>query len=363
VPLGLPGSSGFASPRAPLCQFGEAGHPRGSGSRCSARCQWPPAANDHAQAAPVGSAFVGLCAVSALAAGSSCRSSPGKRRNRRSRLTCRALPKSLSPSSLADFEQCPKKFEFKSVLRISQGFDETLLRGGTVHAILQGLFDLPAEERTLENAIKLATKRAGEIITSQLRKGQWLNKDKEEDKELALKWVDDVVEAVRKYFLIEDPRLVHMVHSERYLSTEFITDTQLPLGSLCGRLDRLDREPSSDGQNVFTVVDYKTGRAPKSPALVSDAFQQLAMYAVLLVRDKLYGPDVVRGKLLYLGGEEPAELSKTFTAEDLKQTILHVRGIRKDIAAAATSPEGFEARPSAHCDKCCSYRSRCPAFK
>merc|ERR1712107_867490 len=108
------------------------------------------------------------------------------------------------------------------------------------------------------------------------------------------------IESVRKYFDIEDPRYINKLESERFLRQDLCTDSQLPLRMLCGRVDRLDKESLSD-KTVLTVVDYKTSTAPSKPHLIDQAFQQLAMYAVLLVRDDDYSPDVVKGRLLYLG--------------------------------------------------------------
>merc|ERR1712060_755981 len=104
---------------------------------------------------------------------------------------------------------------------------------------------------------------------------------------------------------------------------------------LVGRVDRLDVEQNAN-QTVLTVVDYKTGRAPQHPDDIDEAFRQLAIYAVLEVRDEGYTPEVVKGKLLYLAGD-PEVLSRTFEVADLQQTVRDVQWVHREIIAAAAN--------------------------
>src|ERR1044072_6483582 len=62
---------------------------------------------------------------------------------------------SLSPSRAADFKTCPLLYRFRSIDRLPErpSFDQ--LRGTLVHAVLERLFALPAEERTPQRAAEL----------------------------------------------------------------------------------------------------------------------------------------------------------------------------------------------------------------
>lgn len=48
-----------------------------------------------------------------------------------------ALPRSVSPSSLADFKQCPMKYRYKYIERIPEPPQEALVRGNMIHTALE----------------------------------------------------------------------------------------------------------------------------------------------------------------------------------------------------------------------------------
>jgi len=72
---------------------------------------------------------------------------------------------SLSPSRAADFKTCPLLYRFRSVDRLPErpSFDQ--LRGTLVHAVLERLFDLPAEDRTPERAAELVEPQWTRMLT------------------------------------------------------------------------------------------------------------------------------------------------------------------------------------------------------
>jgi putative RecB family exonuclease len=62
---------------------------------------------------------------------------------------------SLSPSRAADFKTCPLLFRFRTIDRLPEIPSADQVRGTLVHAVLERLFDLPADERTPEAAAAL----------------------------------------------------------------------------------------------------------------------------------------------------------------------------------------------------------------
>ncbi|MCE0538437.1 PD-(D/E)XK nuclease family protein [Kineosporia rhizophila] len=58
----------------------------------------------------------------------------------------------LSPSRASDFMQCPLLYRFRVVDRLPERPSPAALRGTVVHTVLESLFDLPAEQRTLQAA-------------------------------------------------------------------------------------------------------------------------------------------------------------------------------------------------------------------
>ncbi|HEX2704892.1 MAG TPA: PD-(D/E)XK nuclease family protein, partial [Candidatus Lustribacter sp.] len=61
----------------------------------------------------------------------------------------------LSPSRASDFMTCPLLYRFRVIDRIPAPPSPAAARGTLVHAVLERLFDLPCDERTLEAAVAL----------------------------------------------------------------------------------------------------------------------------------------------------------------------------------------------------------------
>src|SRR5215468_1387923 len=67
------------------------------------------------------------------------------------------LRASLSPSRAADFKTCPLLYRLRSIDRIPEAPTPDQLRGTLVHAVLEKLFDEPADDRTPATAAALVT--------------------------------------------------------------------------------------------------------------------------------------------------------------------------------------------------------------
>src|SRR5690349_7780184 len=62
---------------------------------------------------------------------------------------------SLSPSRAGDFKTCPLLYRFRTIDRLPERPTPDQARGTLVHAVLERLFDVPAPERTPEQASAL----------------------------------------------------------------------------------------------------------------------------------------------------------------------------------------------------------------
>ncbi|KAL7559387.1 hypothetical protein ACA910_008010 [Epithemia clementina (nom. ined.)] len=60
------------------------------------------------------------------------------------------LPKSLSPSSIIEFQGCPQSFLFQYILGLKQPTTKAMAKGTLIHSTLEQIFDLDPAERTLE---------------------------------------------------------------------------------------------------------------------------------------------------------------------------------------------------------------------
>src|SRR4051794_18909933 len=207
---------------------------------------------------------------------------------------------SLSPPRAADFKPCPLLFRFRTIARLPEQPSPDQARGTLVHAVLERLFDLPAEERT--------PPRAAELVEPQWRQ---LLEGQPELAELfpAAAPPDDFLASARDllggYFTMEDPR--RLEPAERETLIESTIDERLVIR---GYIDRLDVSPAGD----LRVVDYKTGGAPRE-AFEARALFQLKFYALVLWRVRGVVPRVLR--LLYLRDTEVCDY--TPDADELRR--------------------------------------------
>ena len=249
-------------------------------------------------------------------------------------------PAALSPSRAADFMQCPLLYRFRVVDRLPEAPSPAAVRGTVVHAVLERLFELPPERRTLESA-------------SALVPGEW-DRVREERPELAelfdadpesvSSWLDGAEALLATWFQLEDPTRLEPAERELYVETAL--DDGLVLR---GYVDRLD--VAADGR--MRIVDYKTGRAP-SEMFESKALFQMKFYALVLWRLRQRLPSVLQ--LVYLGNGEV--LSYSPDEADLLATERKVKALWEAISRAARTGD-WRPSPSRLCDWC-DHHERCP---
>ena len=247
----------------------------------------------------------------------------------------------LSPSRANDFMQCPLLFRFRVVDKLPEPPSEAAARGTLVHAVLERLFDAPAEARTAAAAramlpaewdrLQVAEPRYADLFTSAADVAPWL---------------ESAGALVGTYFTLEDP--TRLEPRER----ELFVEVELDGGPLLrGIVDRLDVAP--DG--AMRVVDYKTGKSPRA-GYESSALFQMRFYGLVLWRARGEIPRMLQ--LVYLGDgrvlrHEPEE-SELLTVER------KIRSVWAGIEETARSGD-WRPRRSALCPWC-AHQSLCPAF-
>jgi putative RecB family exonuclease len=249
------------------------------------------------------------------------------------------LPKSLSPSRLADFQSCPRKYQHASIERIPQPASYASAKGRFVHFVFESLYRLEPAERTVEHAREFITPAVGAILTEDVQV------DIAMDDALLARLVSETEEIIAKYFEMEDPRSVNQEGVELRLGVT-IDDTPL-----FGILDRLDRDP--DGSLV--IVDYKTGGLPNRN-YDSSTFANAELYAALC-----------EAKL----GERPAKIRLLYVAqgEVIERNVTDVV-VKARTGAAANAwarinryyADGdFPATPSSNSCRFCAFKDICRA--
>jgi putative RecB family exonuclease len=250
-------------------------------------------------------------------------------------------PAALSPSRAADFMQCPLLYRFRVVDRLPEAPSPAAVRGTVVHAVLERLFELPADDRTLDAA-------AGLIA------GEW-QRLREERPELAElfdadpgsvgSWLDGAEGLLATWFSLEDPTRLQPAERELYVETAL--DDGLVLR---GYVDRLD--VAADGR--MRIVDYKTGRAP-SEMFEAKALFQMKFYALVLW--KLRGVVPRQLRLMYLADRQA--LAYTPDESELARFERTLEAIWQAIMRAAPTGD-FRPSPSRLCDYC-DHKAFCPA--
>ncbi len=248
-------------------------------------------------------------------------------------------PRSLSPSKVTAFTDCPLAFRLALIDRLPEPPSPHAVKGTLVHSALEGLhWRWPAGGRSLDAADE-ELDRAWDLL-QQDPEFLALELSAEE----ADKFCKDARALVRNYFEIEDP------DSVRAIGVELLLQAEAGGVTLRGIIDRLDL--TDEGELV--VVDYKTGRAP------SVNFEQTKLKGVQFYADlceSVLGRAPVEVRLLHL--REPLEI----TARPNPQSL---RGHRRRTAAVWTAIEracstgDFRPRPSSLCGFC-SFQPLCPS--
>ena len=251
-----------------------------------------------------------------------------------------ALPRSLSPSKLSAFKDCPLAFRFAAIDRLPEAPAPHMVKGTLVHSALERLFwDHPRGERS-----PAAAHRALDLAWEALQEDPDLASLELTESERA-KFVADASTLVDGYLRLEDPDAVDAV------GVELTLEADVAGLRLRGIIDRLD--VTAEGE--LEVVDYKTGRVPS----VNQEQQRLGgvqFYALLC--EQVLGRRPIRVRLMYLS--EPVVIE----AEPSEQAV---RGTRQRTSAVwsaierACENEDFRPRPSALCNWC-SFRSLCPIY-
>ena len=257
-------------------------------------------------------------------------------------------PEYLSPSSIETFQQCPLKYKLSKIDKLEEGQEEYHIRGKFVHEVLEELFKLPADERTLATAMAIMRR-------------VWTQKPTDEDGNELPSWEEQAIEiglteqeikmmrwksrwGVENYFQMEDPALITPGGIETALLVEI---EGVPIK---GFVDRWD--PFDEG---VRVVDYKTGRVPWKKDY-DKKFQQLMIYADGLT--VLTGLPARELNLLYV--KDGVRLKKTVRQSDLDTMRQTLTDTWTAVTVRCEKGE-FEPKVNQFCNWC-AFKPICPAW-
>ena len=248
---------------------------------------------------------------------------------------------SLSPSRAGDFMTCPLLFRLRTIDRLPQRPTSAATRGTVVHGVLERLFDLPAGQRTVEQAAQLLRPEWEKLLAAEPEVGALFT----DEAELAT-WLASARVLLESYFSLEDPNRLEPTERESFV------EVVLPGGlRLRGIVDRLDVAPTGE----VRVVDYKTGRSPRE-AYEGKALFQMKFYALVIWRTRGVIPRLLQ--LMYLGDSRILRYSPD--EDDLLALERKVLSLWEAIERATQRRE-FQPTPSRLCDWC-DFKALCPSF-
>lgn len=243
------------------------------------------------------------------------------------------LPKRVSFSQMALFQQCGLKYFFSYIDNWREPPTAALAGGSITHDVVERLYRLPNDERTLPKAIEILREYGPKFLAQP--EYQKFADD--------LKMKHSVREAVENLFAVENPKelLVQPEHLEMELNVD------INGVNFFGKVDRF----TQDGVN--RVTDYKTGKSPGK--FVDGKLAQPYLYA--LGYKTQHDIDVDEVELIFLNAKEvirrPADWGLvTKAGEDLAT-------MRSD-SELSISNSAWDAKVSKLCDYC-AFQEVCPA--
>jgi len=257
--------------------------------------------------------------------------------------------------------QCPLLYRFRVVDKLPEPPSLAAARGTLVHAVLERLFDLPADRRDPASAHALLPEEWEQMVAAEPDLKALLGEvagsaaapdAAEQDGDTSAATGEDTTalfaeaEAlIDRWFTLEDPRRLEPAERELYVEADVEGIT------LRGYVDRLDVAP--DGR--LRIVDYKTGRAP-SELFEGKALFQMKFYALVLWRTRGVVPSMLQ--LVYL--RDAQILRYEPTEHDLRATERKIQALWVAIERAARTGD-WRPRTSRLCDWC-HHQAVCPAF-
>jgi len=248
------------------------------------------------------------------------------------------MPSYLSASSISTWEQCPLRYKYSRIDLIPEPSTESQIMGNFVHEILEELYKLPNEQRTIANAQQMSRvvwarewpERlvAIGLTEKQMREFRWKS------------WW-----CVENLWAIENPNDISPIG----LEAEYFVEVA-PGVTIKGFVDRI-----SEVEDGAKISDYKTGKFPR-PAYMEQKWFQLLLYKIIV--EKTIDKPVKEVELIYL--KDGKSISRKTKAGDDEATLSKVVSVHGEIQQALKTGD-FPTKVSKLCDWC-HYKRTCPAW-
>ena len=244
----------------------------------------------------------------------------------------------LSPSSMALYDDCPKKWMYRYIEKLPDPPGISAVMGSFAHSVLEHLMQLPPKERTQENARERATKTFKITrLTPEFRNLELTDEEIRSFKRQA--W-----QAITGLWDLENPEEVEVASTEQHLKVDV---RGVPFR---GYIDRVDESPEG-----LVVNDYKSGK-PNSQEWIDQSRRhvedkhlfQVMLYSAAITEET--GAFPAKARVLYIGeqrqvSEEPVTEEKL---TDVTSQLLNTW----DALATDLRRRKFDPNPSPLCGWC-----------
>lgn len=254
------------------------------------------------------------------------------------------LPKTLSPSKVSSFTNCPLAFRFETIDGISQPPNPAASKGTLVHRALERLMLRPPADRTLSAAQQDLDAARAELADHPDFTG--LNLDRAGHEQL----FSDARALLDNYFQLEDPTTIHPVGIEVLVGARLGEQAEGSGPYLRGVIDRLE---VVDGELI--VTDYKTGRPPR------EGYERSSLHGVHIYSwlcEAMFGQRPAKVQLLYLS--TPESIIATPTEQSTRGVSVRTRAVWTAIETACERND-FRPKSGPLCSWC-FYKPHCPQF-
>jgi putative RecB family exonuclease len=251
------------------------------------------------------------------------------------------LTKTLSPSKISRFTQCPLAFKYSYLERLPEPPTIHQVRGTLAHAALEHLF---ADNEEGKRNPARAERALMDTWVERHSLSEFIELGLDESEEAQL--LEELRVLISHYFELEDPTSVH----PRGLELEL--RAHVDGVELNGIIDRLD----DVGDGDFCVVDYKTGSAPREQR-AKQSFNGVNLYAVLC--EENFGRPPVEVRLMYL--RDRVVLVQSVTEQLVRGSRHRALAVWSAIERACETGV-FRPSPSPLC-RFCAFQSICPVFE
>lgn len=192
--------------------------------------------------------------------------------------------KTLTPSSISAYIECPRKFYLRDMLGLQEAETDSVLLtmaeiGSLIHGCLQAIYTQPADNEDWNAAMDMAYQGLNDSYKKHNPNGTkvYLRSEHEIENEIVIRMAKGLKQMDKHWDSVE----VREMEKGHYVTMQVERDSCTKTVSVGGKIDRLD-VVTKGGKSILRVVDYKTGKYKQ------DKLQALSLEELFTDKEKAY---------------------------------------------------------------------------